>query len=337
MIDDRPEVEYSPNEPRSAMMRLRMALYPHRRHLKWLRLVARWQMKLPLDPVRQWRFCRWVSLLTTDPEEQVLWKMPGTSLSLSLDLVETIQMNLYYCSAFQPEIMHWVRRNLRSDRIFIDAGANVGIHTLMAAEFYRENLGLTARPVVFAFEPNPRIFGKLEANIRRNNLEAFVSPQQSAVSDRDGWTCFFLSRRDNSTSSSLASLGPGHQHTGEMVQVHTIDLSTFVRRQANQQLAGLIKLDIEGAELPALRGARELLVQDRPVLIVEVYPALTQAFGYSFGDLREFLRTCGYVLYRIQPDRTLANLSRDEWPPGIQYGDVICFPHERDSDRAGTA
>lgn len=307
------------------MMRLRLRLYPYRRYLKWLRRIAQWQMRLPLADDLQWRFCRWVSRLTTDPGERVRWRMPGTSLRFMLDPLETIQMSLYYRAGFQPEIGYWIKRNLKPDALFIDCGANIGIQSLIAGDYYRTQLGVTAQPMVYAFEPNPRILPQLEANIRLNRLEEFISVQAKAVSDRAVQTHFFLSSEDNSTSSSLVALGPGNLHTGEAVQVQTVTLAEFVRCDAGDRRVGLIKLDIEGAELLALHGAQAILIRDLPTIIMEVYPALMYAFGYTFADAFQFLTTLGYAIYRIQPNGKLGQLAKGEWPSEIAYGDVICF------------
>lgn len=309
----------------SAMMRLRLRLYPYRGYLKWLRWVAQLQMRLPLADATQWRFCRWVSRLTTDPGERVLWRMPGTTLRFMLDPLETIQMSLYYRAGFQPEIGHWVEQNLKPDALFIDCGANIGIQSLIAAEHYRAQLGTTVEPLVYAFEPNPRILQQLEENIHLNQLENLIKAQPNAVSDRKAWTQFYLSSEDNSTSSSLADLGPGNLHTGEAVEVQTVSLAEFVQHNASNRRVGLIKLDIEGAELLALRGAHAILVRDHPTIIMEVYPAFMCAFGYTFADEFQFLTALGYTIYRIQSDSKLAELTKGEWPAEIAYGDVICF------------
>lgn len=309
----------------SAMMRLRLRLYPHRRYFKWLRQVARWQMRLPFADATQWRFCRWVSRLTTDPGERVLWRMPGTTLHFMLDPLETIQMSLYYRAGFQPEIGRWIKQSLKPNALFIDCGANIGIQSLIAAEYYRAQLGVATEPMVYAFEPNPRILRQLEENIRLNQLENFIKAQPNAVADREAWTRFYLSSEDNSTSSSLADLGPSNLHTGEAIEVQTVSLAEFVQHHSINRRVGLIKLDIEGAELLALRGAQAILVRDHPTIIMEVYPAFMRAFGYTFADVFQFLTPLGYMIYRIQPNGELAKLAKGEWPAEIAYGDIICF------------
>jgi hypothetical protein len=69
---------------------------------------------------------------------------------------------------------------------------------------------------------------------------------------------------------------------------------------------GLIKLDVEGAELPALRGAQRLIERDKPYIIYEEAEDRDRAFGYEIKDLRSFLESLGYKIYLVQ-DRRINN------------------------------
>jgi hypothetical protein len=61
----------------------------------------------------------------------------------------------------------------------------------------------------------------------------------------------------------------------------------------------LIKLDLEGAEYEALLGARELLAEVRPDMIVEVEPGHLARQGASAGSLFSLLKGHGYDFYRV--------------------------------------
>jgi len=63
----------------------------------------------------------------------------------------------------------------------------------------------------------------------------------------------------------------------------------------------LIKIDIEGAELLALRGAQRTIERDRPVIFYEENESAYQAFGYTVADVRGFLKAFGYRLYLMKP------------------------------------
>jgi hypothetical protein len=63
----------------------------------------------------------------------------------------------------------------------------------------------------------------------------------------------------------------------------------------------LIKVDVEGAELQVLKGAKSLLTSVKaPVLIVEYGPANTSDFDYPADEVCEFLRELGYMIYQWQ-------------------------------------
>lgn len=308
-------------------MRVRQRLHPHRRYLKWLRQVARWQMRwLPVQAVLKRRFARWVNLLTTDPGEEVIWRFPGTQLRFALELNEEAQSEMYYFGAFQPEIVRVFTRSIRPDRIFVDVGAHIGQYTLWAADYYRRHQ-VAEHPVVFAFEPNPRTFSRLQRNISINSLDSYVSAHELALSDRNGIAPFYPAIEARSGGSSLASHAhdPYHAQSGDKITVTSMSLDNFFQQQPLPAPLGLVKMDIEGAELLALRGASTTLSTYRPAIILEVYSGWMKSFGYTYHDLRKFLISLGYSIYVIQSDTTLIPETTGRLSH-TQFYDLVCYP-----------
>jgi hypothetical protein len=73
--------------------------------------------------------------------------------------------------------------------------------------------------------------------------------------------------------------------------VNTID--DYCREQAINQV-DVLKIDVEGAELLVLRGGQQLLAATRPIIILELHPQQSTAFGYTVADTVQFLRHQGY-------------------------------------------
>jgi len=143
---------------------------------------------------------------------------------------------------------------LRAGDWALDVGANVGHYTKRMAEL----VGPSGR--VIALEPVPDTFSLLAANARLF-AHANVSLLNIAASDRlavaDMQIPRFASGLSNYYQASLGA-GPG----GVAVLTLPID-------ELSLPTVRLVKIDVEGHELPALRGMRELIQRDHPVLIIE--------------------------------------------------------------------
>lgn len=155
--------------------------------------------------------------------------------------------------------------------VVLDGGANIG--TLTRAL-------LNAGATVYAAECNP---AALEC-LKHNCPTAHIIP--AALGETAG----------TAHLTALANAGASHLSAdGEIgVPVITIDSLNLSLR--------LIKLDIEGCELAALRGAQETIRQHRPVIVCEVNRGALAHQRESVDTLLDFLRSINYRFTVIQPD-----------------------------------
>ena len=168
-------------------------------------------------------------------------------------------------------------QELRPGMVAIDIGANVGYFTLLAARL----VGPAGR--VYAFEPEPNNFELLRRNVARNGYQN-VATVQTALSRRSGAQRLFKSN-DNFGDHRLMH-GPRGR---SWIDVPVITLDEFFAGFAGSEPSvGFLKLDIQGAELAALQGARRLITASPPVsLLTEFWPDGMRAFG---DDPEEYLR-----------------------------------------------
>src|SRR5438105_1488444 len=102
----------------------------------------------------------------------------------------------------------------------------------------------------------------------------------------------------------------------------TID--TYVARQ-NITRIDFLKADVEGAELPLLRGGQASIKRFRPVLVVEG-SLHSKGFGYETSELAEFIESNGYQVFLV--DEHGLTPRPQEWPPK-EYFNILGIPDER--------
>jgi FkbM family methyltransferase len=134
----------------------------------------------------------------------------------------------------------------------LDLGSNVGFYTLLAAEL------VASSGRVYAFEPVQRNIEFLRRHIALNKMTN-VTVIQAAVCESTGRRRFQFHK----------SAAMGHLSDAGQTEVSTVTLDDFVFKWGASPNA--IKIDVEGAELSVLKGAREMLSQHRPALLLATH------------------------------------------------------------------
>jgi FkbM family methyltransferase len=148
-----------------------------------------------------------------------------------------------------------------------DVGAHIGYHSLGFASQGAQ---------VLAFEPNRENAERLRLHLEKNaSLGSRIRVLSVALSDRDGEMSFVQDRsiEMGSSGSHLADGLPPLDRDSyarfERVSVSAVRADTLVAR--GERAPDLMKIDVEGAELMVLEGARKLLAEKRPILLMEVH------------------------------------------------------------------
>jgi FkbM family methyltransferase len=174
-----------------------------------------------------------------------------------------------------------------------DIGANVGWYTLHLARA----LGPAGR--VFSFEPMPATFAALERNVALNGLEDRVTLNRLGLAEEAGEAEFFVPEETGSVAASRRPLFQEQRNQSVRATLDTLD--AFVARTGIERL-DLVKCDIEGGELPMLRGGRATLERFRPVVFLEMLRKWSAAFGYHPNDILDLMGGLGYRGYALGED-----------------------------------
>ena len=211
---------------------------------------------------------------------------------------------LYYQGFAEAETEDYLARFLRPGMVFIDVGAHVGTYTLLAAR------AVAPQGEVHSFEPNPVVFGLLEENVRINSLHN-VLLQSTAVSDREGEREFEICKEYTVSSLKTAKTHLPESEVGRdirrVVHVHCTALDVYCSARAIRP--ALVKIDVEGSELPVFLGASALLrlpAADAPAWVFEYSPANYARFGYRAEELLGFLKQSGYQVWHCRGQGRIA-------------------------------
>ena len=211
-------------------------------------------------------------------------------LNWSLDLDEGIDFSIYLLGAFERSTVETLQRLVKPGDVVFDIGANIGAHTLGLAR----SAGANGR--VFAIEPTDFAFRKLTNNLALNpELQArtfarqiFLAAEASAPLQQEIYSSWPLEGTDR--------VHPKHRGRLATTQAATVDtLDHFAERQGITRL-DLIKLDVDGHELPVLLGGRDVLRKFRPILVMEMSPYIHAENHHNFAELVALLRDAGYTL-----------------------------------------
>jgi FkbM family methyltransferase len=195
----------------------------------------------------------------------------------------------YVAGYRDPETFAWLDRFLKPGMTVFDVGANVGVYGLFMAR-------RVAPGICYAFEPSPALRPYLEENKRSNGIHN-LDLNFVATSDASGTLCFAMDRINHGRSHIASSGG---------VEVPVVRLDDFVASRGIDRV-DFVKIDVEGFELPTLRGLESTLSRDRDIVVLaEVEPKHARRYGYSVSELFSFMQGLGFKAFALEDDAFVA-------------------------------
>jgi len=181
-----------------------------------------------------------------------------------------------------------LKRTLSAGDVVVDAGANIGIYS----QFLSHRVGRTG--VVHSFEPSPENFRRLQSATRKL---ANVRLSQAAVGERSGQSKLYLSAKLNVDHRTYTT-GGDLRHA---IPIEMVALDDYFEPG---QRVDLIKLDIQGYELNALRGTNRVLQENPDIqLLFEFWPYGLKQAGATWVELIDALRAENMAVFRVTKHR----------------------------------
>ena len=218
--------------------------------------------------------------------------------------------------AFELKLLAAVAERIEG-AVFLDAGANVGHHTLFMAA-HAQN--------VFAFEPNPAMWPRIEEKLSANGLEN-VFLHRCGLGSKTDQSPLFLG-----PESGEASLLAGASRTSRStsVPVSIVRGDEYFRQNGIQRL-DIVKMDIEGFEKHAIDGMRASLDNWRPLMMIEMSETGKEQFGNFGAFVKTFPENYDFYFCRQGPGLIIRpSLSPvDDKSYGEYVGNIFCIPNEQ--------
>ena len=171
----------------------------------------------------------------------------------------SVASSLLFNGTYEPELLKEIKKTLSIGSNFIDGGANIGFFSLVASKI----VGPTG--IIISFEPTPLTSSYLKKNIKINNINNIIVSEYGLSSSKKKLP-FLLSNNPEGNaiiSDKIATAKDGNK----IITINTISIDEFCAKK-NIVKVDLIKLDIEGQELEAIKGAKKILSANQNIRII---------------------------------------------------------------------
>ena len=240
------------------------------------RALARIILQKPSDAIRS---LRWKAISSGAHVDQLILSFPKFKLAVNVQ-DGGIASELAVEHSHEPVGTEVFLSILKDDMTVVEIGANIGYYTV------QESCHRKLKRVI-AIEPNPLSFELLKENVQINDCQD-VSVFNMGISDVDGVRPFYISKHANSGSMTAQA------EYARKLDIPVAKLDTLMDRE-NIEHVDVIRMDVEGHEVSALRGMLETLKRDTPWICMEYHAPEIQA------DEREiFISTLKALNYELK-------------------------------------
>ena len=183
----------------------------------------------------------------------------------------------YYEPDYEPETFRFFHENLKAGDTVLDIGGHIGLFAVVTGKLVNPN------GKVFTFEPTPFTRSVLQEVVDLNKCTKTVEVRGEAVSSKRGETVFFDTGDTISNANSLVKT----ELSKAEIPISMISVDEFI---ADRGLTvNCLKIDVEGAEMDVLVGARGTFLNQRPVARLGLHPQFIVQNGQSLDDIWRFL------------------------------------------------
>jgi FkbM family methyltransferase len=209
--------------------------------------------------------------------------------------------------------------DIRPYDAFVDVGVNLG-QTMLTVKSINKDIPY------FGFEPNPVCVTFLTRLIKINEISCEIFPV--ALSDHTGFAVLFKDK--TLAEDSSATIVENFRDTIDRDQVH-VPVSSERPAILEKSKVGIIKIDVEGAEMEVIKCLYSLIKNNRPFIICEILPVYEAQNHFRFErqeTLIKMLKDIDYVIFRIHANSSVERLGDIGIHGNVKDSNYLFVPSE---------
>jgi FkbM family methyltransferase len=292
----------------------------------WLKLIRLYTFNSPIRRGKYRLYETALGLCQSPPAQIEARTVDGRRLSV--DLTSGMHETVYFLGEYERAVTDILSKMILPGDICLDVGANFGWYTTLfhslngGAKQDEKNNGKNIGEV-HSFEPLPEVFKVLKQNWTLAGKPENVFLNNLALGDDNRTVQIHRFTDLLNGFSSLSNMGKS-EFVSVAVQMITLD-EYLAEKQIKD--VNFVKLDVEGAELMFLRGARQLFRQKTPpIMIIEMSQITCEGFGYELNDMIDFINAHAKYSYLRLDDYTGVLTEFERFPAGDIGAHVFCIP-----------
>jgi FkbM family methyltransferase len=222
---------------------------------------------------------------------------------------------LAIAGVWEPNVTTAFRSSLSPGDVCIDIGAHIGYYTLLASKL------VGPRGHVYAFEPSPRSYGELQANLERNQV-ANVTAIRAAVGENAGPAELYEGPGTNTGGATMQIVLADRRGLRNPVAVEVRPVTGAIPASDRRRVRA-VKIDVEGGEVDVLRSLAPVFAEAPHLAVfVELNPKWIAGTTEYVADL---CASQGFLAQRIRSGYTLDGLFPDRLS---KPEDIAVIPEE---------
>ena len=225
-------------------------------------------------------------------QQKTFRQVTRDGVNYELDLMKIIDLEIYL-DGWEPETISFLKRALDSNSIVIEAGANIGAHSLLIAKL------VSPRGHVYSFEPTSYAFDKLLINCKVNkDLENSITIEKRLLTNHS----LEIPNKEIISEFNINE----KKSKAEVILDDNIAISIddYILKKGIKKL-DLLKIDVDGYDYKVLNGAKSAIKKFSPIVFIELANFTLIEQGDSVEDILLFLAKYGYTGYYINSGKII--------------------------------